>query len=91
MMLGIVVTNKEKMPPFWFERGFRLTSFVYKEALQTKVLPLVRMITKKSDYVFQSDRAPAHMAKTVQAFTPKTFAPIVTRFECPRHQLVGPH
>ena len=55
-----------KMPPVWFERGYRLTSAIYKEALEMKVLPWVKKITKKSDYVFQQDGAPAHTAKTVQ-------------------------
>ena len=60
MMLGVVASNGEKMPPVWFERGYRLTSAVYKEVLETKVLPWIKKITKKSDYVFQQDGAPAH-------------------------------
>ena len=82
MMLGVVASNGEKMPPVWFERGYRLTSAVYKEILETKVLPWVKRITKKADYVFQQDGAPAHTAKIAQnwletnmSFWPKDFWP----------------
>ena len=30
MMIGVVASNGEKMPPVWFGRGYRLTSAVYK-------------------------------------------------------------
>ena len=44
-MLVIVALNGEKIPPVWFERGYRLTSTVYKEVFETKVLPWVKKIT----------------------------------------------
>ena len=37
MMLGGVTSNGEKMPPGWFEQGYRLTSAVYREVLEAKV------------------------------------------------------
>ena len=46
MMLGIVVFNEEKLPPVWFEQGYWLTSAVYKEVLETKVLPWDKKIIK---------------------------------------------
>ena len=66
MVLGVEASNGEKMPYVWVERGHRLTSAVCKEIFETKVLPWVEKITKKSDYVFQQDEAPACTAKTVQ-------------------------
>ena len=39
MMLGVVASNGEKMPPLWFERGSMLTPAIYREVLETKVLP----------------------------------------------------
>ena len=54
-MLGVVASNGEKMPLVWFERCYRLQK-----------VPCVRKVTKKSDYVFQQDRVPAHAAKTLQ-------------------------
>ena len=55
IMLGVVASNGEKMPSVWCERGYRLTSAVYKEVLEAKVLPWVKNISKKSDYFFQQD------------------------------------
>jgi hypothetical protein len=82
MMLGVVASNGEKMPPVWFPTGYRLTAADYRDILSTKVLPWVRKITKKADFVFQQDGAPAHTAKTVQEwlganmkFWPKDFWP----------------
>lgn len=66
MMLGVVASNGEKMPPVWFKTGYRLNAADYRDILATKVLPWVRKITKKGDYVFQQDGAPAHTAKVVQ-------------------------
>lgn len=82
MMLGVVGSNGEKMPPVWFPTGYRLTAADYKDILESKVLPWVKRITKKADYVFQQDGAPAHTAKIVQEwlesnmhFWPKDFWP----------------
>ena len=79
MILGFVASNGEKMPPVWFQRGYRLASAVYKEVLKIIFLPWVKKIAKKAYYVFQQDGAPAHTAKTVQnanmSFWPKDFDP----------------
>ena len=66
MMLGVVASNGEKMPPVWFKAGYRLSAEDYKNILSTKVLPWVSKITNKKDYVFQQDDAPTHTAKVVQ-------------------------
>ena len=55
MVIGVVASNKTKMYPVWFERSYRLTSPIYKEVLESKVLAWVKKITKKSEYVFQQD------------------------------------
>lgn len=39
MMLGVVASTGEKMPPIWFETGYRLTAADYLEILKNKVLP----------------------------------------------------
>eukprot|EP00096_Caligus_rogercresseyi_P012791 TRINITY_DN5471_c1_g1_i1.p1 TRINITY_DN5471_c1_g1~~TRINITY_DN5471_c1_g1_i1.p1 ORF type:complete len:230 (+),score=51.50 TRINITY_DN5471_c1_g1_i1:315-1004(+) len=39
MMLGIVASTGDKMPPIWFPTGYRLTGADYLELLKTKVLP----------------------------------------------------
>ena len=66
MMLGVVASNGEKMPPVWFKGGYRLTGADYRDILATKVLPWIRKIVKGGDYVFQQYGAPAHTFKKVQ-------------------------
>ena len=56
----------EKTPLGCFQQGYRLTSVIYKEDLETKILLWVKKITKRSDYVFRQDGAPAHTASTMQ-------------------------
>ena len=63
IMLGVVASNREKMPPVWFPCGYRPTAPAYKDVLVTKILPWVRKITMNENYVFQQDGAPAHIAK----------------------------
>ena len=83
MMLGVVASNGEKMPPVWFSRGYRLTAAAYKDALVTKILSWMRNITNNANYLFQQDGAPAHTAKIVQEwlgsdmnFWPNDFWPL---------------
>ena len=66
MMLGVVASNGEKIPPLWFKAGYRLTAADYRDILATNVLPWVRKTTKGADYVFHQDGVPAHTAKVVQ-------------------------
>ncbi|KAF2353956.1 hypothetical protein FHG87_015290 [Trinorchestia longiramus] len=82
MMLVVVASNGEKMPPVWFPRGYRLNPSAYKDVLVTKILPWVRKITRNANYVFQHNGAPAHTAQTDQEwlgsnmnFWPKDFWP----------------
>ena len=95
MMIGVVATNKEKVPSVWLERVYRLTSTVYKKDLKTKIPPWIKKITKKYDYAFQKDRAPAHTAKTVQnclganiSYGSNIFGPHNHQFEPPQLYLV---
>ena len=39
MMLGVVASTGQKMPPIWFDTGYRLNAADYLEILKTKVLP----------------------------------------------------
>ena len=82
MMLGVVASNGENMPPVWFRGGYMLTGADYRDIMTTKVLPWIRKIVKDGDYVFQRDGAPAHTSKVVQdwmsskmTFWPKDFWP----------------
>ena len=70
MMLGVIVSTGDKMPPVWFKTGYRLKGEDYKEILKTKVLPWIKKIAKKRNcrYVFQQDGTPAHTSKIVQSW-----------------------
>ena len=48
MMLDVVASNGEKMSPVFFKEGYRLTSAVHKEILETKILSRVKIITESS-------------------------------------------
>ncbi len=39
MMLGVVASTGDKMPPIWFSTGYRLNAADYLVILQTKILP----------------------------------------------------
>ena len=99
MILGIVASNMEKMPPVWFARCYGLTSAVYKEILQTKVFPWVKFFHGKVlSYVFQHDGVPVHtewLCRTgwtpTWAFVPKILAPTITKFEPLGFQFVNAH
>lgn len=55
MMLFVGASNGEKMPPVWFESGYRLTEADYRVILAMEVLPWMGKITKKADYVSQAN------------------------------------
>ena len=80
MMLSVVASNRENMPPVWFEHSYRLTSPVYTYALETKVLHESKNHSKKTDFVLQQDKASVHTPKT-WAFSPKTFGPTATTLD----------
>ena len=67
IMLGVVASNREKMPSVWFKGSYRLTGAVYREIMATEVLSWIGKIVRGGDYqyVFQQDSAPAHTSKVV--------------------------
>ena len=70
MVLGIVGSDGQKMPLYFFEEGLRVGA----KALRYHVLPWLRKAYPKGNYVVQQDGAPGHTAKTVQEFLAKYFA-----------------
>ena len=66
MMLGVMVSNREKMPPNWFDISYRLTAAAYKAILASRILPCMKKVTKDTDYIFQQGSGPAHTANSVQ-------------------------
>ena len=66
MMLGVMVSNREKMPSNWFDISYRLTGAAYKAILASRILPCMKKVTKDTDYIFQQGSGPAHTANSIQ-------------------------
>ena len=82
MMLDVVASNREKMPLVWFERGYRLTSAVYKKIWRWKFFHGSRRLLINKITYFQQEEAPVHTVKTVHKlldanmiFWPKDLGP----------------
>ena len=68
MVLGIVSSNGDVMPPYFFPEGLRVAANNYIKVLQTVVKPWMVGVASKRLYVFQQDSVPGHMAHTTQAW-----------------------
>ncbi|QQP56945.1 Transposable element tcb2 transposase [Caligus rogercresseyi] len=56
------------MPPHFFEPKQKVNQEVYLEVLSNVVKPWIDTVASGRKYTFQQDSAPAHKAKTVQAW-----------------------
>ncbi|QQP39318.1 Uncharacterized protein FKW44_020169 [Caligus rogercresseyi] len=68
MVLGIVASDGNKMPPHFFRPNEKVNSDVYYKVLRYKVLPLLKSTFPMNNYVFTQDGAPAHTFKKAQEF-----------------------
>ena len=68
MVLGVVSSNGDVMPPHFFEQGLRVNADGYIHVLETVVKPWMDLVANGSPYVFQQDSAPAHKARRTQAW-----------------------
>lgn len=68
MVLGVISSEGDVMPPFFFPKGLRVTAEIYQEVLRDVVKPWMDRIANGRPYVFQQDSAPAHKARTTQAW-----------------------
>ncbi|QQP49444.1 Uncharacterized protein FKW44_010123 [Caligus rogercresseyi] len=66
MVLGIVASYGNKMPPHFFRPNGKVNSDVYYKVLRYKVLPWLKSTFPRNNYVFTQDGAPAHTSKKVQ-------------------------
>ncbi|UYV75111.1 hypothetical protein LAZ67_12002507 [Cordylochernes scorpioides] len=63
MVLGVISSEGDVMPPHFFEKGLRMNADTYINVLETVVKPWMDMVAAGRKYVFQQDSAPAHKAK----------------------------
>ena len=61
MVLGVVSSNGDVMPPY-FPEGLRVAANDYIKVLETRVKPWMVGVASKKPYVLQQDSAPTHMA-----------------------------
>ena len=66
MVLGVVSSDGDVMPPYFFPKGLKVNAEAYIEVIETVVKPWMDSIAGERHYVFQQDGAPAHSAKTTQ-------------------------
>ncbi|QQP39118.1 Transposable element tcb2 transposase [Caligus rogercresseyi] len=68
MVLGVISSEGHVMPPHFFEPKQKVNQEVYLEVLSNVVKPWIDTVASGRKYTFQQDSAPAHKAKTVQAW-----------------------
>ncbi|UYV83285.1 hypothetical protein LAZ67_23000403 [Cordylochernes scorpioides] len=68
MVLGVISSEGDVMPPHFFEKGLRMNADTYINVLETVVKPWMNMVAAGRKYVFQQDSAPAHKAKKTQSW-----------------------
>ena len=68
MVLGIMLSDGEVMPLYFFLEGLRMAANDYIKVLKTVVKPWMVGVGGKRPYVFQQNSAPMHMARTTQAW-----------------------
>ena len=73
VVLGVVSSEGDVVPPYFFETGFRLNANIYIEVLKDIVKRLMDSKANRRDYVFQKDIAPTYKAKITQAEVNKVF------------------
>ncbi|XP_067123165.1 uncharacterized protein [Centruroides vittatus] len=63
---GVVSSEGDVMPPYFFNKGENVTKDVYLHALSNVVKPWMVTVSSGKPYVFQQDGAPAHTSHLVQ-------------------------
>ena len=68
MFLGLVCSNGKVLPLVLFDSNYRLNVDEYIDIMTLTIIPWMRKVAGKKKFVFQQDKAPAHMANKTQAF-----------------------
>ncbi len=83
MVLGVVSSEGDVMPPHVFEQGLRVNAEVYIDVLEHKVVPWMERIAAGRPYVFQQDGAPAHTSARAQAFCARSMSHFIDKNSWP--------
>ncbi|QQP41915.1 Transposable element tcb2 transposase [Caligus rogercresseyi] len=68
MVLAVISTEGDVMPPYFFQKKETVNKEVYKRVLEEVVVPWMDDVADGRPYTFQQDSAPAHRAKIVLDF-----------------------
>ena len=68
MVLGVISSDGDVMEPVFIPDGLHLGANSYVRLLDEHVKPWMDMVANGRPYVFQQDSAPAHKARTTQAW-----------------------
>jgi hypothetical protein len=72
MILGVVSSEGDVMPPHFFEKGLMINTDVYLDVLEKVVVPWCKQVAGDRPWVWQQDSAPAHMSNQTQAWLKDT-------------------
>ncbi|QQP37895.1 Putative transposable element [Caligus rogercresseyi] len=68
MCLGVVASDGQKMPPYFFKPGEKVDTAAYYKVLRYTVLPWLKSTYPSGNYTWTQDGAPCHTSKKVQDF-----------------------
>ena len=74
MVLGVVGSDGQKCPLYFFKEGMRMKAEDYIKVLKTHVLPWLKKAYPRGNYVFQQDGARPHTANKTREWLKANFA-----------------
>ena len=79
MMLGVVGSDGQRMPPYFFKVGLKITGEVYRWVMAHVVKPWLDKAYPNGNYIWQQDSAPGHMAKLTQDWCKKHLSDFIPK------------
>lgn len=73
MVWAAVTSDGHKSPLIFIPEGVKINQVVYKDMLESQVLPWLLTVYNGDPFVFQQDEAPSHTAKKVQTWCKENF------------------
>ncbi len=81
--MGDVSTDGEVCPPVFIPQGLKVNAQVYQDLLKEHIIPWLESTYPSGEYTWQQDGAPAHTAKTTQAFLAANMTNFWRKEMCP--------
>ena len=74
MVLGVVGSDGQKCPPYFFPCGLKIGTKEYIHVMKAHVLPWLKRTYPRNNFVWQQDSAPGHKAQVTQEWLNNNFA-----------------